>query len=85
MDYLTQKFQKFVSKRGGSMKEEAHDSATSSSDMCYKRDQPDHTMRNYHVLEVDHKEVKDQEGDQVYASNSRGGTFFQTIKKEMTA
>ncbi|KAH0648271.1 hypothetical protein KY285_033519 [Solanum tuberosum] len=72
MDYLTQKFQKLVSKRGGSIKEEAHDSATSSSGMCYNRDQPGHTMRDCLVLEVDHKEVKDQEGD-------------QTVKREITA
>ncbi|KAK4726081.1 hypothetical protein R3W88_030998 [Solanum pinnatisectum] len=62
MDYLTQKFQKLVSKCGGFMKEEAHDSTTGSSDTCYKRDQPGHTMRDCPVLEVDHKKVKDQEG-----------------------
>ncbi|KAH0698506.1 hypothetical protein KY284_012721 [Solanum tuberosum] len=73
------------SKHGGSMKEEAHDSPTSSSGMCYKRDQPGHTMRDCHVLEVDHKEVKDQEGEQVRASNSRKETFFQKVKREMTA
>lgn len=44
------------------MKEEAHDIITSSSGMCYKCDQPGHTMRGCLVLEVDNKEVKDQEG-----------------------
>lgn len=53
------------------MKEEAHDSATRSSAICYKCDQPCHTMGDYHALEIDHKEVKDQEGYKVLASSSR--------------
>jgi len=69
MGYFTQRFQKIVSERGGFMKKENHDSATSSSDMCYKCDQPSHSIRDYPMHKADPKEYvktgegKDKEGD----------------------
>ena len=54
-----------MSNYGGYMKEEAHDSATSSSAIYFKCYQLGHTMRDCHVLEVDHNRRKDQVGDQV--------------------
>ncbi|XP_049397358.1 uncharacterized protein LOC125861530 [Solanum stenotomum] len=63
MGYFTHRFQKIMSERGGFMKKENHDSATSSSEVCYKCDQPGHSIRDCPMHKVDHKEyLKTEEG-----------------------
>ncbi|KAK4731397.1 hypothetical protein R3W88_024385 [Solanum pinnatisectum] len=56
MGYFTQRFQKILTECGAFMKKENHDTTTSSSDVCYKCDQPGHSIRDCFMHKTDHGE-----------------------------
>ncbi|KAH0653501.1 hypothetical protein KY290_031782 [Solanum tuberosum] len=66
-----------ISKIDETMKKENHNSATSSSNVCYKCDQPGHSIRDFSINKDDHGEYvksgesKDKEGDLVRPKLSR--------------
>lgn len=60
--YITQRFQKLVSEHGGSRKKETHDNTISSGNVCYRTDQPVHSMRDCLIHGDDFKEVETNRG-----------------------
>lgn len=85
MGYFTRRFKKFASEQGGFMNKETNDCATSSSDVCYKCDQPGHSMRDCPMHKAHCEKVKDKERDQVHPKISRREPPFLAVKRDMTA
>ncbi|KAH0720091.1 hypothetical protein KY284_005121 [Solanum tuberosum] len=72
-------------------KKENHNKATSSSVVCYKCDQPGHSIGNCLMYKDDHieyvktEEGKDKEGDQVRPKISKREKKLQSVKKDLAA